>query len=323
MPRRLPFLAALTLLCQCQPWQPQPAAQPMAPIFGPNTSGKPNPGKPVPPPAATPTNAASAAAYPKYPDHPAPAATPPPARTNPPPSAWRVEKISSPQTLAGGAAHYEIHLANAPDSMRMDCVIFDSRRFRLQVIDQPAPQAGGRAIADAMRAHRAAAGVNGGFFTPDFRPLGLVISSGRTIGAFEKSSLIAGMALQLGSQPYLIWNSEYQGHSGVSDLLQSGPRLVDSSRPVSGLEAQKRRRRTFIATDGGHLWALGATDSCSLAALAQALASPGALPGLQPMRALNLDGGNSTALWMRTAEGREISRPGWSTVRNYLAIVPK
>jgi hypothetical protein len=38
---------------------------------------------------------------------------------------------------------------------------------------------------------------------------------------------------------------------------------------------------------------------------------------------LNLDGGRSTAFYARTNDGREISQPGWSTVRNYVAVVPR
>jgi exopolysaccharide biosynthesis protein len=208
-------------------------------------------------------------------------------------------------------------------SIDLDLVIFDSRQLRLAVIDQPNPNAGGRSIAHLMRQYNAIAGVNGGFFSPEFKPLGLSVSNGRLLSSFTTSSLIAGTALQLGDQSYLIWNSEYQGHSNITDALQAGPRLLESSRPIKGLDTSKSRARTFIATDGSFLWAIGTADSCSLGALAQALATPGALPGLTPMRALNLDGGNSTALWFRNLSGKETSRPGWSTVRNYLAIIPK
>ena len=78
-----------------------------------------------------------------------------------------------------------------------------------------------------------------------------------------------------------------------------------------------------VRARGNAVWAIGTTSPCSLSALAQALVTPGALPGLKPMRALNLDGGNSTALWLRNQSGKETSHPGWSTVRNYLAVIPK
>lgn len=312
------------LLCQCQtPYGPSPDQQPMAPLFGPSAgaASASRPTYPVPPPPQKPLPSAPQPPAPAlgYPAYPTQATPPPPA----PVAAWRVEKTSSPEVLHPGARYHEVRLASAQDRLRLDVILFDSRQLRLAVIDQPNPQAGGRIITEAMRFHRAVAGINGGFFSPEFVPIGLTIARGKALTPFAQSNLISGMALQMGDQPYLIWNSEYQGHAGVTDVLQSGPRLVDHSRPIPGLETAKPRARSFIATDGNFLWAIGTTDACTLGGLASALCTPGALPGLATMRALNLDGGNSTALWFRNASGKETARPGWSTVRNYLAILPK
>lgn len=321
-PSRLLLWSLPVLLCQCQtPYGPSPDQQPMPPLFGPGTTAAPR-GAPPPvstrttPPAPPRQPAAQAPSYPAYPTQPA---APAPA----PAAEWRVDKTSNPEFLQPGARYHEVRLSSPQGRLRLDVVIFDSRQFKLAVIDQPNPQAGGRVIAEAMRFHRAIAGVNGGFFNPQFQPIGLTIARGRALAPFTQSNLISGMALQMGDQPYLIWNSEYQGHAGVADVIQAGPRLLDNSRPIPGLETAKPRARTFVATDGSFLWAIGTADACSLGGLAMALTAPGALPGLSPMRALNLDGGNSTALWFRSASGKETSRPGWSTVRNYLAVIPK
>ncbi len=296
-------------LCQCKsPYSPSPSQQPMTPVFG--SIAPVNP-KTTPQAKPSPTPKPEALGYPSYPPSPAPL------------TSWSTERTSPPETLHPAASHYQIRIVSPAKSIDLDLVIFDSRQLRLAVIDQPNPNAGGRSIASLMRQHNAVAGVNGGFFSPDFKPLGLSISNGRLLSSFTTSSLIAGTALQLGDQSYLIWNSEYQGHSNITDALQAGPRLLESSRPIKGLDTSKSRARTFIATDGSFLWAIGTADSCSLGDLAQALATPGALPGLSPMRALNLDGGNSTAIWFRNLSGKETSRPGLSTVRNYLAIIPK
>jgi hypothetical protein len=297
-----------SLLCQCAtPYSPSPSQQPMPPILGLTT-----PSRPKTKPAPT-TNPSVPPNYPAYPDSSASTS----------PSLWSIKKSSFPQALHSHAHYHQVHLDSTPKSIDLDVIIFDSRQIRLTVIDQSNPNAGGRTIANLMPQQRAIAGVNGGFFSPEFKPLGLVIANGKALSSFTTSSLIAGTVLQLGTQPYLIWNAEYQEHTGVTDAIQAGPRLIESSQPVQGLDTSKSRARTFIATDGSFLWAIGTADSSSLGALAQALVTPGALPGLVPMRALNLDGGNSTALWFRNTSGKETSRPGWSTVRNYLAILPK
>ena len=91
---------------------------------------------------------------------------------------------------------------------------------------------------------------------------------------------------------------------------------------MSTLDRVKTAARTFIATDGGHWWAIGVVRSTSLFELGRLLAAPELIPGLRIRRALNLDGGRSSALYARLSDGTEITEPGWSTVRNYVAIVP-
>jgi hypothetical protein len=309
-PSRILVCMLSALLCQCKTaYTPSPSQQPMTPIFGAPTPKTARTAKPKP----SPVQAQPDRSYPPYPT----------SATAPAPAPWHVEKTSSSETLHPAAHYYQVRLSSPQTDIKLNVVIFDSRQLRLSVLDQPNPDASGRIIADTMRHHRAVAGVNGGFFTADFRPIGLTIANGKPLAGFTTTSLITGTALQLGAHPYLIWNAEYQGHSGVTDAIQAGPRLVDSSRPLPGLDTSKSRARTFIASNGDSLWAIGTTSPCSLGALAQALVTPGALPGLKPMRALNLDGGNSTALWLRNQSGKETSHPGWSTVRNYLAVVPK
>lgn len=313
MPRFLSILVSTfpVWICQCKaPYSPSSSQLPMTPVFGSTASTNPAPPQKTKP---SPQKKTEPLGYPTYPASPSTA----------PASVWSVKPTSAPKTLHTAASHHQIRVLSPAESIDLDLVIFDSRKLRLAVIDQPNPNAGGRTIAGLMRQYNAIAGVNGGFFSPEFKPLGLSISNGKLLSSFTTSSLIAGTALQLSDQSYLIWNSEYQGHSNITDAVQAGPRLLDSGRPVKGLDTSKSRDRTFIATDGSFLWVIGTADSCSLGALAQALATPGALPGLKPMRALNLDGGNSTALWFRNLYGKETSRPGWSTVRNYLAIIPK
>jgi exopolysaccharide biosynthesis protein len=173
-----------------------------------------------------------------------------------------------------------------------------------------------------MRQAGAIAGVNGGFFTPQFTPMGLMIADGRATGTWQSNKLLTG-AVVVRHSPQLLWNSEALKSRSARHLIQTGPRLVDSGKPVASLERRKHVPRTFIATDGSHRGIFGLARHTSLGELAEILATPDLLPGFQVHRALNLDGGRSSAIYYRTAEGREQSAPGWSTVRNYLAIIPR
>jgi hypothetical protein len=63
---------------------------------------------------------------------------------------------------------------------------FTSRTFRQDVVDLGAgAEAAYPTLGDAFRAQGCVAGVNGGFFHPDWRPSGLVISRGIRINRFE------------------------------------------------------------------------------------------------------------------------------------------
>lgn len=236
---------------------------------------------------------------------------------------WRIENLSTSALAAAGTMRVTGRVSEGVSSADMDVIVFDSRQCALRVIDQPHAYAGGGEIATSMREINAVGGVNGGYFTPEFRPLGLMVSHGKPTGSLVTSTLLGGLIVSTGGSPRLLWRSEYSHAAATTDLVQAGPRLVDESRPLPKLDRSKSRPRTFIATDGGHGWAVGVVKSTSLGELAEMLATPGVLPGLRVQRALNLDGGRSSAIWMRTAAGEEISEPGWSTVRNFIAIVPR
>jgi exopolysaccharide biosynthesis protein len=201
-------------------------------------------------------------------------------------------------------------------------VVLDARHNTLRVVDQPDSWGGGGAIDEVLDASGAIAGVNGGFFSTNFKPLGLMIANGRRKGAWQANKLLTGSLVVSQGTPCLVWNAEGRRESGASDFLQAGPRLVDARRPMTSLDRTKNAARSFIATNGGHLWAIGVVRSTSLAELGRMLAMRGLMPGFAVNRALNLDGGRSSAIHARLSDGNTITEPGWSTVRNYVAVVP-
>jgi hypothetical protein len=233
---------------------------------------------------------------------------------------WQLDAPAESQPLSGDATLHTLSVSKNGDSVDLQLVYFDSRSHELKIIDQPEDGAGAGQITACMRLAGAIAGVNGGFFTPQFTPMGLMIADGNPTGTWQSNKLLTG-AVVVRHSPQLLWNSEALKSRSARHLIQTGPRLVDSGKPVASLERRKHVPRTFVATDGSHRWIFGLARHTSLGELAEILATPDLLPGFQVHRALNLDGGRSSAIYYRTADGREQSAPGWSTVRNYLAIV--
>lgn len=204
--------------------------------------------------------------------------------------------------------------------------LFTSRAFRLEVVDLGSgPEAADRAWTEAFRSAGCLAGVNGGFFHPDRRPLGLMIAGGRRINRFETARLLSGVVYSDDRGIHLVRRAQFRDHPGIKALLQSGPYLVDGGRAVRGLSTTGSDRRTFIATDWRGHWVLGATSSpVSLAELAECLVAPGVLTPWTTARALNLDGGSSSGFFFEpgAGEGPVVLAP-WKRVRNLLGIAPR
>jgi uncharacterized protein YigE (DUF2233 family) len=201
-------------------------------------------------------------------------------------------------------------------------VFFDAGKCDLRVIDQP-QRAGAGSLGDAMRSGNFIAGCNAGYFDPEFAPLGLLISQGTRTGSFQKSSLLGGVIVMRKGRPTLLWRDEYVEQKGITELVQAGPRLVNGGNAVAGLDATKRRARTFIVTDCAGKWAIGICDRASLRELSDILATDAIFPELEVERALNFDGGSSTGLWFRRADGNESYSREFATVRNFLAVLPR
>lgn len=218
---------------------------------------------------------------------------------------------------------------NLPE-FNLEGVAFDSRTHRLRVIDQE--DGPGTTFTDAAHAgtsRSALAAINAGFFTPEGEPLGLLVAAGKSAGSWNSATSIGSA----------IWHESHSGTSRISrrnetnpatakqmrETLQSGPMLVDRGLAVSGLESDKTSARCFIAWDGGTRWFIGRTSPCPLNSLAATLAS-GKHCGWTIHRAMNLDGGRSSDLWISSSVsgGPLTSRPPWNRpVRNFLILVPR
>lgn len=241
-----------------------------------------------------------------------PLASPSPARSAPAP-------LPSAPASAPHLARKTIH------GILFEGVAFDSRSHRLRVIDQPqGPDSSYGTARDAAAAHGALAAMNAGFFTPEGKPLGLVVAAGKRSGAWNSaSSLGSGIFAESASGPPSISRRGSPARfDGARELIQAGPLLVENGRLVTGLDREKPAVRSILITDGGHRWWMGKTSLCTLAALGEALSS--ASPAAWPARhALNLDGGRSTDLFVSSRiRGGPFQHRGILNrpVRNFLVL---
>ena len=211
----------------------------------------------------------------------------------------------------------------------ISAVCFDDRKFQLTVADQ-ADGCGSQwmdAKSAAMSCNGYAA-INGGFFTPEGKPLGILVASGIKRGSLNQSSLGAGIFISSKNKSAIVRREHYASSSvthNVENLLQAGPILIEHGKPTIGLSDNNARPRSFIAWDGKHHWAIGHINSSTLATAARAL-SETSLIGFKASTVLNLDGGRSSDLWAgpRVPGGAKTHRSFLNKpVRNYLVITSR
>jgi hypothetical protein len=233
---------------------------------------------------------------------------------------WTVAPSEAERSAVPGVEHRRVAVTESEtgEEARLDLALFSMKSATLRVIDNPT---GADDLAAVVRRTRAVAGVNGGYFDPQDAPLGLLISDGKLIAPLRKARLLSGVLVVTKGRVELLRYAEYSRKNPMG-ALQAGPFLVDGARPVPGLNATRSARRTFILTGGGDRALLGYCSSVTLAELADILATPGIAPDLKVQRALNLDGGSSSAFWF-SGESGPVSMRELKTVRNFVVLVPK
>ncbi len=211
----------------------------------------------------------------------------------------------------------------------VSAVYYDDREFDLQVADQP--NGCGSLWLDAKSAglsRNAIAAINAGFFTPEGKPLGLLVESGLRRGYINQSSLGSGIYASTPAGTSITRrdsNSSSQRINNATQLLQAGPILIEQGETSSGLSDQRNRPRSFIAWDGHHHWMMGHIETATLMGAAQALAKSKSLK-FKPSIVLNLDGGRSSDLWAgpQVPGGNRSHRSFLNkAVRNYLVLTPR
>lgn len=235
-------------------------------------------------------------------------------------AAWRLELFAQPLELGNGARYVPRRVGG----VMLHLVFFDESKTMLRVLSNPGRDSN-KQLDQWGREQKALAVCNGGYFELGKRePSGLEIADGVRSGEFRNAGVYGGSLIVRQGRAELVWDTEFRDDAKITSMVQCSPWLVSDGKPWIPPPADKpepKNARTFILTDGAGHWALGTAQNVGLGELARLLASPGTIPEFPVKRALNLDGGPSTGLWFKTADGREnLEKPDW-IVRNGIAII--
>ncbi len=175
---------------------------------------------------------------------------------------------------------------------------------------------------DSMaKARGALLAINGGFFTPEYDSLGLLIDNGKTLNPFKNTSWWSIFYIRSGV-PNIIHASQFRNDKRISMAVESGPRLlVNGSIPKlkpsfaerSAICVTKKKEVVIVATEN---LVIQPTD------LADRMRKSEGQGGFACQTALNLDGGSSTQLYAKVG-GFKLDVDGLKQVANAVVVLPK
>lgn len=207
---------------------------------------------------------------------------------------------------------------------RIEAFFFDEAKKSIVILDEGAGKPIYGTLENAMLQNGCIAGVNGGYFSADTQktPLGLVRHRGKTHHSISRGAFtVAGILYDTGQTIKLERTSKLTtALNKIQEAIQGGPFLIEKGSITPGLDNVKSARRTFVATDGKGNWCIATTTSMTLKKLAIWLSKPGTLGKFQIQTALNLDGGTSSAIWVKSPH---LYRAPFKEVRNYIGISPR
>jgi len=235
---------------------------------------------------------------------------------------WNAISAQTEPSPARGLEHRYVVFENSAtgDRVSMELALFSVKSCRLGVIDQPTePRAD---LNEVMLREKCLAGVNGGYFDPDYRPIGLLVADGRTIAPLQRARLLTGVLSALAGKVQIWRVGEFSRQQRADAAIECGPMIVDFGKPVRGLDSARPARRTFAAVAANDRAALGFCYDIRLADFATILVLPFATD-FKIQRALNLDGGSSSAFWFARKDGSAFSIPEQKTVRDFVGVMPR
>jgi len=234
---------------------------------------------------------------------------------------WTTISTRTEPAAAAGLEHRHVFLEESETGDRaiVDLAIFSTRSGALRVIDNPG---GDKNLAEAMEQGKCLAGVNGGYFDPNFTPIGLRIIDGKTLAPLLRARLLTGILTSSSRGIQIVRLSEFSRKEKLDGAIECGPMIVDLGAKVRGLDDTRLARRSFAAIDRDERAALGFCSEATLSGLARILAGQ-FVADFKIQRALNLDGGSSSAFWFKRKDGSVFSISEQKIVRDFVAVTPR
>lgn len=206
--------------------------------------------------------------------------------------------------LETGLEHRSVVLKRGENKGYMEQVRFDLRSWKLALCRSEDYGTRAMSLQDMRQRKNGVVAINGMFFDEKYRPLGYLQQNGQTYNDYVSPAdgLLSGVFTVYNRQANLTYADDFYPYP-CELAFQSGPRLVVNSQPNSGLRGERERLSGVAKDVQGRLILYCSDYSCplTLQECAEILVRPENEGGITPMWALNLDGGSSSGISIKTA----------------------
>jgi uncharacterized protein YigE (DUF2233 family) len=200
------------------------------------------------------------------------------------------------QPLSPGIDYTDIPNPHTPHLSYLHCFKINLQKNHLKLAFAQDDIFPAETVKWLAKRNRALIAVNGGFFTSNWRPIGLRIQHFKQRSRVQPTSWWPIFYIQ-NNVPYIIDEKKYQKNANISLAIQGGPRLLHDGKILS-LKPGKAERTALGITQNYDV-IIDATENWPLSTknLARLFKE-----NLNCVQAMNLDGGSSTQLYARIGD---------------------
>lgn len=224
------------------------------------------------------------------------------------------------QKLAPGLEYTRLQSINDFSGSAIHAFRIDLNHFQLQSQTTYSSRSL-QSIQQIVLANHAVIGVNGGFFTPDFKPIGLRINDGKMQNPLHTTKWWGVFYIE-NSAAHIVALNNFKMNKDIHFAVQAGPRLIINN--IIPPLKPKFDNRTALGITKDNKVILVATEDLPITTteLARIMKAPAVENGLECIDALNLDGGSSTQLYAKLPNF-ELNIPNFATVADVVLVIPK
>jgi exopolysaccharide biosynthesis protein len=218
-------------------------------------------------------------------------------------------KINSIKNKLGNYRH--IQLVNK--NIELDAVIL-SEGYHAKIYQQKAMnQSAAQSIREVAQENNASVAINGGFYTSNFQPAGLFIDNGKILEKVSGDPLLTS-CVQVNKRGILFLEKKIDRCLHAMYAMQTGPLLIERGNISPNLKVLQSNlinlkpyfephKRTILAQSSNNKILIIITSPITLLEAANILKNSPRIFGVDNIiMALNLDGGLSTGMYIRSKE---------------------